>query len=272
MSAVKKWRSALQALAVPKEILDAAPDSPWQLPTEPFRRRAEAALTDGPSPSKQKALEALPENGVVIDVGVGAGAASLPLHPIASLIVGIDASTEMLDEFKTMAGKVGANVQTVTGAWQDVHESAPVADVVVCHHVIYNVQNLPLFVPPLTQHARRRVVLEMTQNHPWAWAADLWKHFHGLDYPQEPTADDAAAAFVEMGIEADRIDHESPRRSGAHSREDVVANIRRRLCVSADRDPDIVEALGGRLIEHPGGWSAGPPSQRLTTFWWDAGN
>ena len=260
---------ALEALAVPEEILKAVPDSPWNLPIEPFRRRAEAALAGHSSPSLDKAMEALPENRVVIDVGVGAGAASLPLHPRASLIVGVDASEEMLKEFKAMADKTGAKVQTLAGAWQDVHGSAPVADVVVCHHVIYNVPNLNLFVPALTQHADRRVVLEMTENHPWAWAADLWMHFHGLDWPQEPTSDDAEAALAELGLPVKRIDHESIRRSGAENREAVVANIRRRLCLSAERDPEIIEVLGDRLVEHEGGWSAGPPSQKLTTLWWD---
>jgi len=269
MSAVGKWREALAALAIPKEIQEAAPDSPWNLPIEPFRRRAEAALAGGSSPSLEKALEALPDGGVVIDVGVGAGAASLPLHPKASLIVGVDASEGMLKEFQAMAAKVGSKVETVLGAWQDVHDQAPQADVVVSHHVVYNVANLSLFVPALTQHAAHRVVLEMTGHHPWAWAGDLWMHFHGIDWPQKPTADDAEAALAEMGLPVGRIDHESSRRSGAASRESVVANVRRRLCLSADRDPEIIEVLGDRLTEHEGGWSAGPSSQKLTTLWWD---
>jgi len=269
VDAVEKWRVALDALAVPKEILDAAPDSPWTLPIEPFRRRAEAALTGDSYPSLEKALEALPESGVVIDVGVGAGAASLPLHPKASLIVGADASEEMLKEFRAMAKRAGAEVQTLLGAWQEVHDQAPLADVVVCHHVVYNVPDLSLFVPALTQHAGRRVVLEMTRHHPWAWAADLWMHFHGLDWPQEPTADDAEVALAEMGLQVGRLDHESTRRSGAENREAVVANVRRRLCLPAGRDAEIIEVLGNRLTEHENGWSAGPASSKLTTLWWD---
>ncbi|MGI8425012.1 MAG: class I SAM-dependent methyltransferase [Actinomycetota bacterium] len=269
MSAVEKWRRSLEALAVPKEILDAAPDTPWNLPIEPFRRRAEAALAAEPSLSTAKALEALPDGGVVIDVGVGAGAASLPLRHRASLLVGVDASEEMLSEFRRIAETQQATVETYAGAWQDIHPTVPVGDVAVCHHVIYNVPNLELLIKPLTAHARRRVVLEMTQHHPWAWAADLWMHFHGLVYPQEPTSDDAEAAINEMGLMPGRVDLEIERRSGAHTRQDVVANIRRRLCLSAERDDEIIEALGNRLVGHEGGWSAGPPSQKLTTFWWD---
>ena len=96
MSAAEDWQVALEALAVPKEILEEAPDSPWTLPIEPFRQRAQAVLAGESSPSLDKAMEALPEGGVVIDVGVGVGAASLPLHPRASLLVGVDTSQEIV--------------------------------------------------------------------------------------------------------------------------------------------------------------------------------
>jgi len=95
-------------------------------------------------------------------------------------------------------------------------------------------------------------------------------HFHGIEWPQKPTADDAEAALAEMGLPVGRIDHESTRRSGATSREAVVANVRRRLCLPPERDPEIIEVLGDRLSEHKRG-TAGPSAQTLTTLWWDTG-
>jgi hypothetical protein len=32
-----------------------------------------------------------------------------------------------------------------------------------------------------------------------------------------------------------------------------------------------VEALGARLVEHDGLWSAGPNEQPIVTLWWDVG-
>ena len=55
MSAAEDWQVALEALAVPKEILEEAPDSPWTLPIEPFRQRAQTALAGESSPSLDKA-------------------------------------------------------------------------------------------------------------------------------------------------------------------------------------------------------------------------
>ncbi len=47
---------------------------------------------------------------------------------------------------------------------------------------------------------------------------------------------------------------------------DAVALIRRRLCLDASRDDELVEALGTRLGERDGLWSAGPADQRLATI------
>lgn len=269
MSAIEKWWTSLEAMAVPPEVLEAASESPWDLPVGLFRRRAEAALSEPASPARERAEEALPESGVVLDVGVGVGAASLPLHEKASLIVGVDASEEMLEAFQALAGRVGAKVETILGAWQDIEQQAPVADVVVSHHVLYNVPDLLQFVPALSRHARRRVVIEITRRHPLGWSSDLWKHFHGFDRPPGPTSDDAWAALQELGLAVSRVDYER-KRPAAGSKEDVVFGIRKRLCLPPERDPEIVEVLGDRLAHHDGGWSAGPSTtQALTAFWWD---
>ena len=51
--------------------------------------------------------------------------------------------------------------------------------------------------------------------------------------------------------------------------DDAIAFIRRRLCLPADRDGELAEALGGRLVERDGLWSAGPLEHRIVTMWWD---
>ncbi len=259
-------------MAIPPEILQTAPESPWDLPVELFRRRAEAALTGAATPARQRAEEALPDAGVVLDVGVGVGAASLPLGHKASLLVGVDTSEEMLEAFRTLATRHGVNVELVVGAWPDVEDITPVADVAVSHHVLYNVATLPWFIEALSRHARRRVVLEITRQHPLAWSSDLWMHFHNFDRPPGPTSDVAWEALQEMGLSVNRVDYESLRPASG-SRESLVANIRKRLCLSPERDPEIVEVLGERLVQHSEGWSTGNSHvQQLTAFWWDTGD
>ncbi|HEX2274200.1 MAG TPA: class I SAM-dependent methyltransferase, partial [Acidimicrobiales bacterium] len=77
---------------------------------EPLRRRAESALRQDLSSSARRAVEALPERGVVLDVGVGFGAGSLPLARHAGHIIGIDRSRDVLDEFAKLATAAGVQV------------------------------------------------------------------------------------------------------------------------------------------------------------------
>ena len=65
-----------------------------------FRQRAEWALRRPLTPSHLRALEVFPEGGVVLDVGAGAGAGSLPIGSRAPLVVGVDRSDAMLDAFR----------------------------------------------------------------------------------------------------------------------------------------------------------------------------
>lgn len=270
MDALERWGDALRAWAIPEEILTAAPESPYGFSPELFRRRADAAVGGEPTPSSRRALEALPEGGTVLDVGVGAGAASLPLASRASLIVGVDSSEGMLEQFRDAAAKAGVRVEAVLGSWPDVAGRVAPADVVVCHHVLYNVQDLEPFVDALDERARRRVVVEITETHPLAWMNDLWMRFHRLERPAGPTADDAEEALHELGVDPRREDYvPAMERAGFERREDAVALVRRRLCLPPERDPEIEEALGDRLVHREGLWSAGPPTRTFVTLWWD---
>jgi hypothetical protein len=271
VNAAERWGVALARWAIPDEILSRAPESPWTFPPELFRSRADAAAaTPARGPTVVEALEALPDGGTILDVGVGAGAASRPLWPRASRVAGVDSSEAMLDEFRQAATAAGVEAVPVLGRWPDVAAEVDAADVVVCAHVLYNVQDLEPFARALTDHARHRVVIEITSTHPLAWMSDLWLRFHGLERPTEPTADDAEEALRGSGIDVEREDLERPPRTGGFERRgDAVGLIRRRLCLTPDRDDEIAEALGHRLAQHDGLWSAGPEAQRLVTLWWD---
>jgi SAM-dependent methyltransferase len=267
-AAVEHWAEWLASWAVPHEILDAAPVSPWGFPVEIFRQRAStAAASSGASPSARRALEVLPEGGSVLDVGSGAGAASLALVPRAGFIAAVDSSREMLDAFDELATTAAVGHRSVPGAWPEAAAGVEPADVVVCHHVLYNVQELEPFVSALTTHARRRVVVELTAEHPRAWMNDLWLRFHGLERPTRPTADDLVAALRELGVEPSREDWILPRESGG-PREEAVTTARTRLCLTADRDAELADALGDRLHERDGRWTIGPREQGVVTLWW----
>jgi SAM-dependent methyltransferase len=270
VGAFELWGEALRSWAIPDEILRAAPESPWTYPVQVFRGRAEASrgATASPSPTVLRAAETLPDGGSVLDVGSGAGAASLALVPPAGSIVAVDPMEDMLASFAELAAAAGVSFSTVRGTWPAAAAEVGPADVVVCAHVLYNVQDLRPFVEAMTERARRRVVVEITRDHPRAWMNDLWQRFWGLERPDRPTADDARAALRELDLPPGRDDWILPRL--AHeTRADSVAAARRRLCLTPDRDQEVAEALGERLWEQDGRWGIGPPEQAAVTLWWD---
>jgi SAM-dependent methyltransferase len=85
----------------------------------------------------------------VLDVGCGGGRAAFAVAPPAGTVVGVDHQQGMLDAFAVTADARGLVHREVLGDWPDVAEATPVADVVVCHHVVYNVADLAPFVTAL---------------------------------------------------------------------------------------------------------------------------
>lgn len=256
-ASARRWAEALAAWAIPAPILDAAPDTPYGFDVGTFSRIADEAL-ERPTPSQRVAREAVPDGGSVLDVGCGGGAAGLPLAPPAALLVGVDEGAGMLAAFAHRAEARGVAHTEIEGRWPDVADQAPAVDVVVCHNVLYNVADIALFVRALADHARSRVVVEITEEHPLAWTNPYWKHFHGIDRPRRPTADDAAAVVRDLGfsVQQDRWDRPWGSR---HTPEEMVAQMRQRLCLAPEHDNEIQD-----LLER-----VPPPTERTTvTLWW----
>src|ERR671923_404152 len=263
-----RWRAQLEAWAIPEEILAAAPESPWSFPVGLFRKRAERAGAGRQTPSNREAARWLPPGGSVLDVGAGAGAASLPLAGVAGRLVAVDESAAMVEAFLAAAAGAGARAEGVQGRWPEVAGRVGPADVVVCHHVLYNVADLAPFAAALTDHARRRVVVELTDRHPLVGLGPLWRRFHGLERPSGPTAGDAVAVLEALGLAPERQDWESDDRLGFDRFEELVAFTRRRLCLPADRDPEVAEALLEAGTHQEGGVWVGAGPRRVTTLSW----
>lgn len=264
-----RWRDDLAAWAIPQHILEAAPEPPWQLPRDLFARRADAQVERPAGRSLARAAEALPDGGSVLDVGAGAGAASLPLRAAGRLIA-VDQDPDMLAALRSRAEARGVETEAIEGRWPDVATRTPAADVVTCNHVLYNVPDIGPFVQALHGHARRRVVVELTPRHPVSGLNPLWRRFHGIERPERPTWEDAAACLRTVGIEPNAERY--PRPPGtAHmaSFEAAVRATRIRLCLPADREPEVAAALveGGAQPDDPETWSTG--GGELVVLWWD---
>lgn len=278
MTAATRWSAALASWAIPDEILAQAPEPPWGFPPSLFgtsdvplgalhRLAREVLAGSGPTgagpagaglagaglvgagPAGGGSTGGGPTGGgpggggTVLDVGCGGGAASIPLAPLAVSLTGVDASPAMLSSFAAAAEAAGVAHDEVLGDWPAVAPTVPVADVVVCRNVVYNVSEIVPFLEALSAHAARRVVVELTEVHPSVPLAPLWQRFWGLERPGGPNAGDFAGVLAELGYRPHVESELHPALKAASDDADFVAFVRRRLCLAPSHDPEIVAAL-----------------------------
>jgi SAM-dependent methyltransferase len=237
-TAAAGWAEQLAAWTVPDDVLASAPEPPWGFLPGMFVAPAQPEDT----PARRMALEWLGDGGSVLDVGCGGGTASLALVPPARALVGVDEQPTQLGHFAAACAERRVAVTTVEGTWPAVSSKVPSADVVVCHHVAYNVADLVAFVVALTGHAHAGVVLELGARHPLTYLRPLWRRFWGIERPTGPSATDALAVVRECGVEP-RVERWRQPRTHLVSPEDGVRLARKRLCLPASRDDEIAAAL-----------------------------
>ena len=247
MDATRRWADELAAWAIDPAILAAAPESPYGFPPGLFGSARGAAVT----------LDAVRAGltGSVLDVGCGGGAASGPVG--AAELLAVDESPAMLERYRAAAD--GTPVRTWCGRWPDVAGEVPPADVVVAANVVYNVPDVGGFLTALTGHARRRVVVELTDTHPWTSLGPLWRHFHAQDRPEGPTSALFADVLAELGIAASSATWARPDLWRDADPADVLAFTRRRLCLPAEREPEVAAAMRLFTDDRP---------RTASTFWW----
>jgi len=252
-----EWREAIRSSAVPESILDNAPEPEPSLEPERFRWRPEEDATQPVRPSRRRALEALPEGGSVLDVGVGGGASSLGLVPKPGLIVGVDPLEGMLESFEASGRAAGVATRTVAGRWPEIADQVEPVDVAVCHHAMYRVAEIEDFVMAMTSRARERVVVELSAQSPLGALNPLWRTIHGIDRPDFEVADMAQAVLNAMGLGVQREDMVLPPRVQEVTPQ-LVAFTRRRLFVGPERDAEIEGWLCARE----------PREHRVAALWW----
>jgi len=241
VSATERWAELLNGWAIPDQILAMAATSPWEHAVATFEV---ADLPDRTLLSARVAGDIVPPGGSVLDVGCGGGRAATALVPPASHVIGVDANAEMLDAFATAARRLGASSETIFGTWPVAEAKTPPADVVVCHHVAYNVAAIKPFVAALIAHARVGVVVVLPVVHPMSCWNRAWAHFWKLERPVGPTSDDFVAVLDGLGVRAERWEMDRPDQSrpavGPRAR---AADACRRLCLDPNRLDEVMEYL-----------------------------
>lgn len=240
-----RWKEQLESWAIPQDILARAEVPPWAHDPATF---AVDDSIDPRGPIHELAREMLPvDGGSVLDVGCGGGRSSIPLVPRASSIVAIDESPAMLARFAQAAEEVGVLHAEIQGRFPDVVRAAemaglpvPPCDVVVCHHVLFNVADLEPFIVSLTAMARLGVVVVIPRRHPLSAWNPAWKHFWNLDRPNGPTSDDAVEVIRALGFDPEVfVVPRPPLARQADDPKSLAVAARRRLCLPQDKERDV---------------------------------
>jgi SAM-dependent methyltransferase len=265
------WRSGLAAWAIPEHITAAVAENPWVLPRQVFARRADRVNTAPSGPSYDRAWAALDPPGSILDVGAGAGAACLPLLGRATALTAVDSDAGMLGLLAERAAGQGVAARCVQGSWPQAAAEVAAADVVTCHHVLYNVPALAPFVAALTARARRLVVTEVTAAHPLVTLNELWLRFHGLRRPEGPTSGDLLRILDAMGLQPGHQRWRRPGGADYASFDELTDVTRRRLCLPPERAGEVADALveGGADPSRPVDF--GSSGRDVVTIWWPGG-
>lgn len=267
MKAADRWRSELEAWAIPNELMAAVTDSPYRWPVELFKRRNITAEEIAPSPTSETVERLAGPGGTVLDIGAGAGRASLPLARKGHPITAVEKSAEMAAALREESAGLDGYV-VVEETWPTAVDLGSF-EVVMAAHVVYDVPGIEAFLRAMTAHARRGVVLELTDSHPWVPLGPYYRILHGIDRPDGPTVDDLVEVVQEeLGIEPVVDRWERPGGTWFESWDEIIELYRRRLVLPAARTDEVRPLLEPDVEVTDGRMTIGEPIRRLATVWW----
>ncbi|MEX0750919.1 MAG: class I SAM-dependent methyltransferase [Dehalococcoidia bacterium] len=216
-----------------REALHSRPDE------DPFFRSVAAAVT--------------PES-TLLDVGAGTGRHTLALAPHVRHITAVDPSEAMLNLLREdLEERRVGNVDVVHAEWMNA--AVDPADVVLCSHVLYPIDDVASFVQRLDAYAKQRVFVYLRVD-PLPTDMGLWSEFYGVPLQAQPTFVDLYPLLMQIGItaDADIIEHRFTLTFA--SLDDAVVQARNALCLREDdgaATDKLRNLLDERLVVWPDG-------------------
>jgi hypothetical protein len=269
VTATERWSAALDAWAIPRELLDAVEDSPYGWPQSMWRRRTEMARQESESPTTAIVRDLAGSGGAIADVGAGRGRASLPLAAEGHPLTAIEPDGAMAAGLVEDAAEAEIPVTVVNGRWpESAGDVGPVA-VVMSANVVYDVSDIDPFLRAMHGKATVGVAIELTTTHPWSSLAHYYLALHGLHRPGGPTVDD----LVEVVSEVVGLEPHVERWSRAGQMwfadwDEITEYYGRRLVLPRSRRSEIRPLLEPHVVERDGHLFIGDDARELATIWW----
>ena len=253
MSATQKWTEMVRAEHAQSDSMrkEDPPADSWSNFAQNFR--ADPNRTDDALVNYLR--QTIASGQVVMDVGAGGGRLALPLALDAEKVVAVEPSPSMCRVLREVAEEYGVkNVDVVESGWLDAAVSK--ADVAICVHVLYVIQEIEAFVRKLEQNAGQ-VMIVMYQAPPQSQVYPLWEPVHGVPRLPLPSLPEFLEVLEQLGIEPDVEVVHPERGRGFESLEVAKEQIARRLYVlpGTDEMERLVALLPQVLEERDGDFS-----------------
>lgn len=264
-SASERWAALQQAR---KQQMDAAYARLGRTSADFWDRRARRYHTTTSSITPTDALflklrqEVLPADSV-LDVGAGTGRFTIALAPYVRSITAIEPNASMLSYLQRDIDEQGLkNISTLHTTWQDTPDTLT-ADIVVCSHVLYPIEDIVPFLAKLRAATRRVCYIYMRAIHMDAVLGDLWRHFHGDEQQLSPSYIHALDVLYDMGIYANVEIVDLPMMLMYPSLDVAVEEIAEQLILADDEatHKELRGLLEQWLVERDG--MLGPPLEKM---------
>jgi SAM-dependent methyltransferase len=132
----------------------------------------------------------------LVDVGAGAGRFSLPLAERLEWVTAVEPSEGMRALIP-----IRDNMTVVASTWEDA-VVAP-ADLVICCHVMYGVEDPVAFIEKMARCARERIFVMLREGRERHPASIIRERLRGREDPRLPRFSDLFLLLVQMGIAPD---------------------------------------------------------------------
>ena len=185
----------------------------------------------------------------LLDVGAGGGRLALPLALNCQSVTAVEPSPSMCAVLRETAEESDIGVSVVEADWLNA-EVEP-ADMALCSHVVYVVEDIEPFVRKLERHARRLVLVVMFQSAPQSQLYGLWEQAHGEPRHPLPSLPQFRDVLDELGVtyEVDELPADPAR--GFDSEAEAREMIARRLYVApgSEAETRLAKVLDDSLRE-----------------------
>lgn len=250
MTATQRWTEMVQAEHAQSDSMrrEEPPADSWRNLAQNFKadpRRTGDVLVD-------HLRRVIAPGQTVLDVGAGGGRLALPLALDAQRVIAVEPSPAMCRVLREAAAEYNVpNVDVVEAGWLDAQVDR--ADVAVCAHVLYVIQDIEAFVRKLEEHAGQALVI-MFQAPPQSQFYPLWERVHGVPRLPLPSLPEFLEVLEQLGAEPCVDVVHTERNRGFESLEEASEQIARRLYVMPDSpEMERLEALLPEVLDEKDG-------------------